>query len=105
VESIRVVADGIAEPQILPHEAEARESAEAESSYPPVDSFEDRQYYQVRLHWRDAGVIHVLATSQQQGGLENDLRNATANTGIPQIQRQEETLEEDEDRYLNNSPQ
>jgi hypothetical protein len=38
------------EPQVLPHEAKARESAEAEPTYPPVDSIEDRKYHQVSLH-------------------------------------------------------
>jgi hypothetical protein len=59
-----IITDEIAEPQILPHEAEARQSAEAEPPYPSVDSLEDRQYHQVRLHcdvaleecWRDEPV-------------------------------------------------
>ena len=37
----------IAEPQILPHEAEARQSAEAEQTYPAVDSLEDGEYHSV----------------------------------------------------------
>lgn len=34
-------------PQDLPHEAEAREGAEAEQTHPTVDSPEDRQHHQV----------------------------------------------------------
>merc|ERR1711939_690574 len=37
-----------AEPQILPHEAEARQSAEAEPTYSSMDSSEDWKHHQVR---------------------------------------------------------
>jgi len=40
------------EPQIIPHEAEAREGAEAEQTYPSVDPFEDWKYHQVSTHHR-----------------------------------------------------
>lgn len=65
-----VIADKIAEPQILPHEAEARQSAEAEPPYPPVDSLEDRQYHQVRYYttlllWRSAGEMSLLEGSMR----------------------------------------
>ena len=32
------------EPQILPHEAKARASSEAKSTYPPVDPSADREH-------------------------------------------------------------
>merc|ERR1711879_573838 len=37
-----------AEPQDIPHQAEACQSAEAEPPYPSVDSPEDRQHHQVQ---------------------------------------------------------
>lgn len=40
---------GRSEPQILPHEAEARKSAEAEPPHPAMDSPEDGKYHQVRF--------------------------------------------------------
>lgn len=36
------------EPQILPHEAKARQSAKAKQTHPAMDSIEDRKYHQVR---------------------------------------------------------
>lgn len=47
------------EPKVIPHQAEACESAEAEPSYPSVDSSEDWKHHQVNfLHrlvylWRE----------------------------------------------------
>ncbi|EXJ72425.1 uncharacterized protein A1O5_04929 [Cladophialophora psammophila CBS 110553] len=42
--------DQYLEPQILPHQAEARKGAEAEPSHPTVDSSEDWKYHQVSSH-------------------------------------------------------
>ena len=37
----------LTEPQILPHEAEARQGAEAKQADPAVDSLEDREHHPV----------------------------------------------------------
>ena len=42
----------VAVPQVVPYEAEARQSAEAESPYPAVDQTEDEQHHQVRRRRR-----------------------------------------------------
>src|ERR1700761_1318536 len=56
------------EPQILPHEAKARESAEAEPTYPAVDSVEDRKHHQVSSH-----SSHVLVLLAWNWGLSRNL--------------------------------
>ena len=44
----QTTAHALAEPKILPHKAKARESTNAESPYPPMDSSTNRQHNQVR---------------------------------------------------------
>lgn len=80
--------------QILPHQAKACESAEAESSYPTVDPSQNWQHNQVRSITPFNKLIHQF---------ERNWKNKRL-TGHAQIQRQETTLAQDQNRHLNYSP-
>jgi hypothetical protein len=57
-----------AEPQDLPHQAEACESAEAEPPHPPVDPPEDQQHHQVRLRATPRRAAAIATPLPERGG-------------------------------------
>jgi hypothetical protein len=69
-------------PQVLPHEAKARQSAEAESSYPTVDP---------SSNWQHHPVCSIAPLHKLERQLESYQKNKGL-TGQLQIQRQATTL-------------
>ncbi|EXJ87626.1 hypothetical protein A1O3_04587 [Capronia epimyces CBS 606.96] len=48
------------EPQVIPHEGEARKGAEAKQTNPAMDPIEDEQHHQVSTHSGLFFLLHLL---------------------------------------------
>jgi hypothetical protein len=95
-----IFIDNSTVPEVIPHQAEACESAEAEPSHPSVDSPEDQQHHQVRL----AAISYTFRRYREIATrTRSDIENLRL-TLHPQVQRQATTLAQDPSRYLSVSP-
>jgi hypothetical protein len=76
-------SDNFAEPQVIPHQAEACPRAEAEPPHPSVDPPEDRQHHQVRHAIFAFRTAYDDRSTRRNGGSIHQGRRLTATGTTP----------------------